>query len=575
MHAGRWLVVAAVAVVLVASSTAALLLVSVERREQRLQLELLAAAAANELTVELERVGDLGIGLATAADVLGPLDGASFAALHTTLDVEGRFVSALGVSYTELVDREQLPGWLAERAAEGDGFELGPDAGEPTLRVVRYILPQPANAAALGLDLHTQPYSRAAADRAVELGRPQLSPSLEVVQLPARSAAAVLHTPVPGRTTLPSPTIGIVLEWERFLGGTPELPADAEVTLVEPLAEPVVLARRGPSAGPSAGLVVQQLRYADRDLEVHVRPGPGFGPPVLARGSTLVAVGGVLVAALAGLLVTSLVSRERLASELADRRTRQLSDVNEQLARSNLALRDASRGKDEFLASVSHELRTPLTVIGGFSQSLRRAVPDREDLSVYLDPIDRNVRRLDLLVTDLLFLAGLDAGALTAVPEPVGLAALLRSAPEDLVGLTHGEVRVEVDDDLVLEADPRHLERVVTNLLANAARHGAPPIEVRAVRDGDAVEISVRDHGEGIAEDERDAVFGRFVRGGGTERASGTGLGLAIVRELTELGGGEVRYEPAGPGARFVLRLPISPLSRPTVLPAARPAPSG
>ena len=285
----------------------------------------------------------------------------------------------------------------------------------------------------------------------------------------------------------------------------------------------------------------------------------GSNPAWWQQGSTFVVVGALVAAAVIAALVRRLVVRERAASELVELRTAELSALNDQLASANRALAAAGRSKDEFLAAVSHELRTPLTVISGFVEALVRIRGDDPELERYLDPIARNVGRLHGLVTDLLTLVGIDGGALTPVTSAVDLGEALEAAPHELAGLADQLVVVRVPKGLFVEVDPAHFDRIVTNLLTNAVRHGAPPIEVTARDRGDgAAEVVVRDHGPGIPEDSVDEVFERFARGVQSASTPGTGLGLAIVRELIELNGGDVGYEPAEPGARFVIRLPLA-----------------
>ena len=111
-----------------------------------------------------------------------------------------------------------------------------------------------------------------------------------------------------------------------------------------------------------------------------------------------------------------------------------------------------------------------------------------------------------------------------------------------------------------LRGDARLLRRMIRNLLENARRHGAPPIELRVARRDDGAEISVRDHGAGIPERERERVFEPFYRQPNARPGSGAGLGLALVRRIARRHGGDAAVEaPAGGGSRFIVRLGRSP----------------
>ena len=223
------------------------------------------------------------------------------------------------------------------------------------------------------------------------------------------------------------------------------------------------------------------------------------------------------------------------------------------------ALRRADRVKDALIASVSHDLRTPLTTIKGIADEIGRGGdPTRAFV------IEEEADRLSALVDDLLDLSQLSAGqmkvtpALNTVDDVIG-AALQRV--ESALGDRAVEVSLGADWPLLVgRFDLAHTTRILANLLENAARYTAPstPITLRAWRDEPWLCIAVEDAGGGIAPEDRARVFEPFVRGAGVERNSrGTGLGLSIARQLAEVQGGRLDYEPdASVASRFVLRLP-------------------
>jgi signal transduction histidine kinase len=113
-----------------------------------------------------------------------------------------------------------------------------------------------------------------------------------------------------------------------------------------------------------------------------------------------------------------------------------------------------------------------------------------------------------------------------------------------------------MDPALRVYADHERLEQVLVNLIANAVRHGRPPVHVTAEALGDTVRIAVRDHGPGVPPEHQGALFERF--GGDSDHPDSVGLGMWIVRLLVEAHGGTVGYESAGPGARFIVSLPAA-----------------
>jgi signal transduction histidine kinase len=142
----------------------------------------------------------------------------------------------------------------------------------------------------------------------------------------------------------------------------------------------------------------------------------------------------------------------------------------------------------------------------------------------------------------------------------------VRARLEELVQLVPPEVaqdvKVRVPEDLEALVDPNAFDRIVSNLLVNAARYGAAPIEVNAEQRDRHFRLSVVDHGGGVPAEFVPELFDRFTRSGSSrrERTEGAGLGLAIAKSFAQAHGGDLLYEDARPhGARFELVLPREP----------------
>jgi signal transduction histidine kinase len=164
------------------------------------------------------------------------------------------------------------------------------------------------------------------------------------------------------------------------------------------------------------------------------------------------------------------------------------------------------------------------------------------------------------MVDDILMLMNLDSGSLALRPTDFAVGALVSEAVAESPG--GSEVAVEVRTDAVAHADPFHLRQVLANLLSNAGRYGAPPIEVLVEKIAERVTVSVIDHGEGVPADFAPKLFERFSRGttGSAGSQPGSGFGLYIVRQLVESNGGTIDYAPHEPhGSRFTISLPCSP----------------
>ncbi|WP_344665185.1 sensor histidine kinase [Catenulispora yoronensis] len=224
-------------------------------------------------------------------------------------------------------------------------------------------------------------------------------------------------------------------------------------------------------------------------------------------------------------------------------------------------LEAADRMRTALLAAVSHDLRTPLAAARASVETLRDPQFDlsEEDRTELLGAAHESLGRLSRLVEDLLDMSRLQSGALKPHLEPFAVEEVLPRAVDD-VPAAAGRVRaLPLPADLPpVMADDALLERVLANLIGNAAKHTASPIEIAvAAPAAGTVEIRVADHGPGIAEADRESVFRPFQRLGDRDNAAGVGLGLALARGLTEAMGGTLRPEDTpGGGLTMVVTVP-------------------
>jgi len=225
------------------------------------------------------------------------------------------------------------------------------------------------------------------------------------------------------------------------------------------------------------------------------------------------------------------------------------------------SLAEADKMRTALLAAVSHDLRTPLASAKAAVSSLRSqdvsfSDTDRDEL---LATADESIDRLSRLVSNLLDMSRLQAGALGVTSTAIGLEEAVPRALDEL-GERGRTVRMRISDDLpAVAADPGLLERVLVNVLGNALRFSQPeqPPLVTASEHGGQVELRIIDHGPGIPESERDQVFLPFQRLGDRDNDTGVGLGLALSRGLAEaMGGGLVPETTPGGGLTMVLTLP-------------------
>jgi signal transduction histidine kinase len=228
---------------------------------------------------------------------------------------------------------------------------------------------------------------------------------------------------------------------------------------------------------------------------------------------------------------------------------------------------DASRTKDEFLATVSHELRTPINSILGWAHLLRSGQLDGAGQARALETIERSARQQAQLIEELLDVSRIVSGKLALHTGRVDLAKVIGAAL-DTVRPAALAKRIDVTSHLddsarTISGDADRLQQVVWNLVSNAIKFTGVGgrVSVRLERAGTQVHLQVTDDGQGIARERLPHVFERFWQGDGTNtRAhSGLGLGLAIARNLVEMHGGTIHAQSAGEGqgATFIVGLPI------------------
>ena len=245
----------------------------------------------------------------------------------------------------------------------------------------------------------------------------------------------------------------------------------------------------------------------------------------------------------------------------------ELRDTLVALQRARLDAEHANRLKDEFLATVSHELRTPLNAILGWVAMLRQARFEPTRVAGILEIVERNAKAQAQLIADVLDISRMISGRVKLELTPVSLARVILDAVDSVrpgAAARAIDLKLDVDEGPVANADPDRLQQVVWNLLSNACKFtpegGRIDVALRASRTH--ATITVADTGVGISSDFLPHVFDRFRQAeqGFTRSHGGLGLGLAIVKQLVEMHGGEATARSDGPGkgAIFDVRLPLA-----------------
>lgn len=247
-----------------------------------------------------------------------------------------------------------------------------------------------------------------------------------------------------------------------------------------------------------------------------------------------------------------------------------IEDITERKRAEAELLRTLAREKElgqlrsNFVSMVSHEFRTPLGIIQSSAEILedyldRLETDEREE---HLHSITNNTRRMAGLMEEVLLIGSFDAGKMQFKPAELDLPALVAELIDEVLSATNGRCPIQFSSEdvpRVGNADKRLLRHIFTNLLTNAVKYSEPgrPVELRLGRDGSELVATIRDHGIGIPEADREWLFCAFHRGRNVGDRPGTGLGLVIVKRCVDLHGGRIQVKSEiGKGASFTVSLP-------------------
>ena len=334
------------------------------------------------------------------------------------------------------------------------------------------------------------------------------------------------------------------------------LVAVAIVAIVVALANLAVLAMDMFVSGDDAKLLAILLVYAlIAGVAVAIALSRTIGPSFKRLTNTAAALGRGDLDARVGDLASGpeLETLARTLDEMAGR----LQEAEAHRAQIEAMRRD-------LITAVSHDLRTPLASLRAMVEAIDDGVvDDPASVARYAGEMRGSVQQLSTMVDDLFELTQLDAGAIERETKMTRLGEIVRSAMATVEPQMHAK-RLAIEADLGMAADvacsPR-MTRVLQNLLMNAVRHtpadGA--VRVSARRNGELLEVSVEDSGEGIAPQDLDRIFEPFYRADPSRSGPGAGLGLALAKRIVEALGGRISVENAvTQGARFAVVLPLT-----------------
>lgn len=443
----------------------------------------------------------------------------------------------------------------------------------------------------LGVAAATLAHMRASLDEAIS---ESLTYRLHDLQPEAATGAPVL----PGGE--PDTAEQILDQNGRPLASTPQLVASTPPLANQAALDPAefAAARRGlimsdhPTAGALAGpirvaaeptpdgrrIVVAVQTLADRDAAVaDLRGELAIGFPLVLLAA---AVGAYLLAGAALRPVERM--RARAATITASDPTQRLPvpAARDEIARLGHTFNDlldrlhaALRREREFVADASHELRTPLSLLTTELELALRRPRGTEALTAALRSALEETSRLSRLAQDLLLLAHTDQADAAGAANSAARVSRLRPVLDAVLAryrarLDNHDVILDCAPELAVRADPEDLDRMISNLLDNALRHGRPPVIIRsfpglpperAERNTPVVAVDISDHGPGFDPAFLPRAFDRFTRADQARTGGGTGLGLAIVAALTRRNHGTVTAgNRVDGGAGLTLTLPAA-----------------
>jgi signal transduction histidine kinase len=511
------------------------------------------------------------------AGLFATSEGITFSDFHLyvqRLELPLRYPGIQGIGFSRLVHPGERDAIAATIRRDVPSFHYWPAHGAGDIHAIVFLEPQDErNRVAMGYDMWSEPVRRAAMMQARDSAAPAATGRVRLVQEidpEAEQAGFLIYVPVYEGGRIPQRAesrerllFGFVyspLRIDDLIHGILGHDENREVTfeLYDGQPGPDRLMYRSSSSPPSGPFsTVLPLDVAGRPWTLVLHSIRSATETTAHLVVMMVGIGGTVLSILLFVVMRTQVRAREAAERIAD-----------DLRRSEEALREANRQKDEFLAIISHELRTPLNAIVGWAAMLRRGQVAPDGRAHALEVIERNAGAQAMLIEELLDISRAVAGRLRLDKSTVDAAAMLHASVDAVrpsAAARRITVAAELPDDLgTIYADPARLQQIVLNLLANGIKFTQPggSVTLTAERRPASLIVRVTDTGIGIDPEFLPYVFERFRQAdtSTTRTHAGVGLGLAIARHLVQLHGGAIYAESPGIGlgSTFTIEIPHS-----------------
>jgi signal transduction histidine kinase/ActR/RegA family two-component response regulator len=504
--------------------------------------------------------------------------------------VDRYFPGVWGYGYVEIVEPDELDGFIARMRSEGAPdyrvhvyHDIGASDESSTKYLIKYHEPASRNQQVWGLDVAARPENKRVYDEARDAGEGRVSEPIKLMQGGESEWGLIFATPVyhqgmevetveQRRKAIRGwvvTSLGLdrffKAEWHETINEFDFELSTATLDGSTPAQQLYRSADSGTLDSGQASLISLDLK--NLSLVMKIAPKQVPNPWVASRASVAVLIAGFLLTGLLTMITWSVTRTKTKATAIARSMTSSIRESEHRQRILAIHADSANKAKSEFLANMSHEIRTPMTAILGYSEMLEENIsPTTKPGCVEaIDAIQRSGKHLMMIINDVLDLSKIESGKLSVEHE---LWPILETVQDVVASLQISARRKELD--LVVEfdssvptmlcTDAYRVKQVLINILGNAIKFtDSGSITLRLSADEHVFRFAITDTGEGIDPSQIGALFRPFeqVDSSVTRRHEGTGLGLTISRHLAHLLGGDVVVESkVGAGSTFTFVIP-------------------